>query len=112
MAALAAAAACPDDRALLYSDLTMAALSEAARAALEDLMRSEGYEYQSEFARRHRAEGRAEGEARALLTILDVRGLQLSAEQRDRILSATDLAQLEAWLRKAATVSSTDELFD
>jgi hypothetical protein len=94
----------------------MASLSDAARAALEELMRTEGYEYQSEFARKHQAEGREQGKleeaARAVLSVLDTRGLELVSDQRDRILASTDLAELERWLRKAVTVSSAAELFD
>ena len=102
-------------RAMLYSDLIRAALSDAARAALEALM-NQGYEYQSEWARQHRAEGeakgKAEGEARALLTVLEGRNLPVSADQRDRILACTDLAQLDAWLRKAIVATATADLFE
>jgi hypothetical protein len=95
--------------------LVLASLGDGARTALEELMRT-GYEYQSEFARRHQAEGeargRAEGEARALLTVLEARGKVVSDEQRARILASTDLDELEGWLRKAANVDSTGEIFD
>ncbi len=89
----------------------MAALGDAARTALEELMRTEGYEYQSDFARRYRAEGRAEGRAQALLMILEARGLEVTADQRERILGSTDLDELDGWLRKAATVACAGELF-
>ncbi len=106
-AALDACRRYPDDRALLYSDLVMAALGDAARTALEDLMQK-GYEYQSEFARRHQAEG----EARALLTVLESRGLSVTDAQRARIAATTDLAELERWLRKAVRMSAVDALFE
>jgi len=120
--ALAAMAAClglEDERGLLYSDLLRSLLGEATRAALEELMQSQRYEFQSEFARRHtaigeahgQARGEAIGEARALLAVLDARGLIVSPEQRDRILSCTDAAALERWVRRAVSVSSTDDLF-
>jgi hypothetical protein len=45
------------------------------------------------------------------LTLLEARGLQVTAAQRERVLACTDLAQLEAWVRKAVTVKTTGELF-
>jgi hypothetical protein len=122
-AALLAALRLSDDRQLLYSDLVFAALSEAARTALEELMASGNYEFQSEFAKKHqakgRAEGRAEGEvkgrvegrAEALLDVLQARGLRISDDARARILACSDATQLAAWVRKAVTIGSVDELF-
>jgi hypothetical protein len=116
LAAITACAALRDDRALVYSDLIRASLSEAARKALEEWMaNTEGYEFQSEFARRHEAQGiaigEARGEAKALLTFLEARGLTISDEQRARILDCADLEQLGQWIRKAATVSAAADLF-
>ncbi len=62
-AALMATLCLSDARQLLYSDLVFAALSDAARVALEDIMARGTYEFQSEFAKKHQAKGRAEGEA-------------------------------------------------
>ena len=59
-AALAAALHLSDDRAVPYSDLIYAALSEAAKAALEDLMAAGTYQFQSDFAKKHQALGRTE----------------------------------------------------
>ena len=63
-AALLATLRLSDERQVRYSDLVFAALSEAARAALEDLMAGGTYEFQSDFAKKHQAKGRAEGEAK------------------------------------------------
>src|SRR5436309_12564893 len=68
-----------DDRARLYYDLVYNSLNEAARRALEAMMK--GYEYQSDFVKKYvaegrtqgRAEGRAEEAARALLPVLRAR---------------------------------------
>jgi hypothetical protein len=116
-----------DDRQLLYHDLVSTALPEAARIALEKLMASGNYEFQSDFARKYltkgreeglekgREEGREEGEvsgrAKALLAVLESRGMRISKKARTRILACTDIEQIEAWLRKAASVASVDELF-
>jgi hypothetical protein len=61
---------------------------------------------------RRRAEGRASGEARAVLLVLEARGVELAEATRDRILGCTDLDQLEHWLRRAAIIDSVDELFE
>jgi hypothetical protein len=110
-AALQATLRLADDRQVLYSDLVLAALSGAARAALEKLMADGSYEFQSDFAKKHQAKGRAEGRAEALLAVLEARGLPASSETRARILACTDDGQLDAWIRKAVGITSVDELF-
>jgi hypothetical protein len=76
----------------------------------------QGYEYQSDFARRHHAQGVAIGQAKAraeaVITVLETRGVPLSHEHRERILGSADLEELGKWVRKAVTVSSADELFE
>jgi hypothetical protein len=103
------------ERTTLYHDLVLAALPEAARRHLEALMTTTQLrEYQSEFVRRHvsqgRVEGRVEGEANALLAVLDARGIEVPPEARARITGCTDVDQLEAWLRRAATADTIKEL--
>jgi flagellar biosynthesis/type III secretory pathway protein FliH len=87
-------------------------------------MASGHYEYQSDFARKYVAEGRAagiaeglaeghsEGKAEALLTILAARGLAVSEEQRQRILACRDLASLDRWIARAATAASIEQALD
>ena len=115
LAALAAAAGLDEERALLYFDVIMASLSEASRSALEKLMAIGNYEYQSEFVKAHRAEGRALGEAtgRALgvIQVLEVRGVMVSEEQRSRILAYTATDVLDRLIRRAVSVTTADELF-
>jgi hypothetical protein len=72
-----------------------------------ELMRAGTYEYQGEFARKHRGEGQAED----ILAFLSARGFAISSEARIRIISCTDLEQLQIWVRRAATVDSVDQLF-
>jgi len=97
------------DRRALYSDLVMAALSEAARKALE--MLPQGYEFQYEPYRRAQLKSKAEGKTEAVLDFLDARGIAVSDEQRARILECDDPELLSKWVRRAATVTSADELF-
>lgn len=99
-----------DDRVKLYSDLVYTSLNEAARLALEDKMK--GYEYQSEFAKRFVAEGRAEEAAQAVLMVLEARGLAVPDPVREHILAQKDRERLEHWLKKAAIAPSAAEVID
>ncbi|ASU83380.1 hypothetical protein CDO52_11840 [Nocardiopsis gilva YIM 90087] len=74
------------------------------------------YEWQTDFARKHIAEGKiegkAEGEAEAIIVFLEARGLKVNAEQQKRIRECADLDVLSQWVRRAATVRKVEELFD
>ncbi len=120
LSALASAIAVVDaDRGKLYIDLVLAALPAAARNFLEELMTST-YSYQSDFARRYffegeakgLAEGKAEGEALAVLAVLDSRKVDVPDDARSRILACVDLDQLNIWLQRVATAESITDLFD
>jgi hypothetical protein len=75
-----------------------------------------GYEYQSDFARKYVAQGRAEGRteeaANALLMVLEARGVAVLDTERERILAQKDPERLERWLKKAAVASSVAEVLD
>ncbi|MFR9767257.1 hypothetical protein ACL03I_02755 [Nocardia sp. SC052] len=96
--------------------LVVAALSKTARHRLEELMTSTfKYEYQSDFARKYVAQGRDEGRTeeavRALLLVLEARGIVVGQKTRAEITGCTDLDRLESWTRKAATAESENDLF-
>src|SRR5262249_20962676 len=105
-------------------DVVFAALPAAARSYLEALMATRTYEYQSDFVRRYvfqgraegrvegRAEGEAKGRAKAVLMVLDARGVDVPDDARARITECSDLDQLDIWVRRAATVDSINDLFD
>ncbi|WP_044986166.1 hypothetical protein [Sorangium cellulosum] len=121
VAFLAAAAGLDEERRALYGDLVLSSLNEAARRTLEAMMKS-GYEFQSEFARSYvakgvekgREEGRQAGlleaKAQAVLSVLEARGLEIPAEVRERVLESTDVAELDRWIRRAASVGDAREL--
>ncbi len=116
-----------DDRVRLYHDLVYNSLNAAARRALETMM-IKGYEYQSDFAKKYVAQGRAEGltqgraegltegraeeAARAVLTVLRARGLAVPDAVRERILSQKDPERLERWLEKAAVAASAAQALE
>jgi predicted transposase/invertase (TIGR01784 family) len=57
-----------------------------------------------------RGEERVEERARAVLTVLRVRGIAVPDAARVRILAEKDPARLEGWLEKAAVVASVAEV--
>jgi hypothetical protein len=100
------------DHANLYSDLVFTVLPAAARVWLEEFMTSAAYRYESEFARRLVSRGEADGEAKALLAILDARKIQVPDDIRADITTCTDTAQLEEWIRRAATAEKIQDVLD
>jgi hypothetical protein len=112
------------DQGKLYYDYVASRLSTVARKILEETVAIKGYEWKSEFAITHRAEGRAEGmekgmakgraegRATSILRVLRLRHMPVSDEIRERITSCTDLDQLERWFDRAITVHNADDLFD
>ena len=107
-----------------YTGLMLALLPVAARTYMEALVATGTYEYMSEFTRQYveqgRSEGRSEGcsegrltQARlAVVQVLDGRGFDVPDRLRQRIDACADLDQLGAWIRRAATVDTVEELFD
>ncbi|WP_182902588.1 hypothetical protein [Microbispora sp. H10830] len=57
------------------------------------------------------AKGEARGEIKSIFSVLDARGLEISDDARERICQCDDPNQLDAWVRKAAVITSADELF-
>ncbi len=56
--------------------------------------------------------GRVQEAARALLTVLRVRGIALQEAIRERIQAEKDPERLERWLEKAAVATSIAEVLD
>lgn len=82
------------------------------------------YEWQSDFAKKHIAEGYRhgypegyrqgylEGMAKVVLRVLDRRGVVVTDETRERIAGCDDIEQLERWLDRAVDMDVADGLFD
>ncbi|MFC8389465.1 MULTISPECIES: hypothetical protein [unclassified Streptomyces] len=68
--------------------------------------------FQSQTAQQLRAEGRAEGEAKAVLVLLGHRGVEVSEENRERIAGCRDLDTLHVWFIRAITATSAAEVFE
>jgi hypothetical protein len=104
------------DHALKYYEHAYRLSSKSVQRILEELlMTSTDWPVYSPFAKEHYGkgmkDGEAKGEAKAVLTVLQARGIPVSEVARVRITACTDLAQLDEWVRLAATATCADELF-
>ncbi|MFG2940929.1 hypothetical protein [Streptomyces sp. NPDC048282] len=120
-AALKGLQADDEDTASIYIELTEQGLGKTPAADLwRHLMAVDLSIFQSRTAQALRAEGHSEGLseglshglAEALLVVLSGRGIDISDEARDRITSCDDHDTLTTWLTRAATATTTAELFE
>lgn len=79
-------------------------------AVNEAQARAEEAEAQAE-QQQTRAQAAVQKLARSVLTILELRGLEVPAAARERILGCDDLALLDRWLARAATTAAVSALF-
>ncbi|TDE32239.1 hypothetical protein [Actinomadura sp. 6K520] len=104
------------DNGRLYYDYLMTQLCESARKVLEGTMNIADYEWQSDFAKTHQAEGEARGEAmgeaKSVLLFLSARGIDVPDDIRERVTSCTDTEQLDRWVKRAAVINTAEDLFD
>lgn len=103
-----------NERSKFYYDLVYRFLDEAARRALDAMMKN--YEYQSDFAKKYVGHGRelarVEKGAHDVLRALRARNVVVPDAARERILSEKDEARLERWLDKAAVATSVADVLD
>jgi hypothetical protein len=112
-AAASGAATLPEPLRILCFALIESSLGDAARKAFEMLPQNERFmnELMSKLTSETERRSAAEGEAHALLRVLERRGIATSAEQRERVVACSDLAILEAWLDRAATTTTIEQVF-
>jgi hypothetical protein len=110
--AIVASADLDAERSRLYLDLLLISLSQNAPQRIEAVMNSLGYEYQSDFARRYvaqgKAEGKAEGRMEIVLKLLALRFGPLTEPVQARVRSAQD-AHLDAVAERVLTVQTLEE---
>ena len=101
----------------LAKPLAVAALLDAA-AADDAVVQALAAKDNPELLRMkvaERREGEAQGEvrgiAKSILRVLERRGIAVSPEQRQEILSCPDLDRLNHWLDQAALAATADEVF-
>ncbi|MEW5852278.1 MAG: Uma2 family endonuclease [Myxococcota bacterium] len=78
----------------------------ALQATLSNLLQRRGYQDLEAV----RSEGRTEGRAEAVLTLLAARGIGVPDAERSAILACRDPATLERWLVRAATAERLDQV--
>jgi hypothetical protein len=91
--------------------------SDAARRRLETMMTT--MEWKSDFIEGFVQEGMQQGmqqgvvKARSedVLKIIDARAIDVTAEQRERVSSCTDIAQLDEWFDSALTAETAPDVF-
>nr|MDT0663481.1 hypothetical protein [Micromonospora sp. DSM 115978] len=115
LALMGALRALDPSMAVQYRDAVLAGLPTAARVRWEEYSSTTvGHEYRSELLRKLAARqddfGEARGEARAVLTVLEGRGIPVTAEHREQILACTDPARLETWLLCASTATTIGDV--
>ena len=85
------------------------------RDILEVIVTTTGAPRYSAFAKRHYAEGEAEGEVKGerhtIRMVLKARGLALTEDQAEQIEACDNLDILKKWSEAALTAEVTDEIF-
>ena len=94
-----------DDRARFYGDLVLNCINDAARRALETMMK--GYQYQSDFAKKYYAQG----ERAVLLRQLRSRFGELPAAAVAKVEGA-ETGQLERWADRVLVGTTLAEVLD
>jgi hypothetical protein len=110
-AAILASAAIDAERSRLYIDLLLISLPQSALEALETTMNSLGFEYQSDFARRYVAQGKAEGRVEIILMQLALRFGPLTEAVQTRVRGVQD-ARLSAVAERVLSAQTLAEVLD
>ena len=77
---------------------------DAYRKVMDEIQQARDY-----GAGQH-AEGKAEGKAEAVLSVLKARGIAVDEAACEQILACTDSTTLDRWIARAATASSMEEV--
>jgi hypothetical protein len=103
-----------DSKRKSYTIFVLNAASAAAQRALEELMATTQFSHPffDRLEAEAQARGKARGEADIILRVLTARGVRVPDEVRERVLSCSDTAQLEAWSDRAATATTVEDVFD
>ncbi|MCA9709123.1 MAG: hypothetical protein KDK70_24985, partial [Myxococcales bacterium] len=117
---------------MLYLDVILAYLDPTVLAKILEDEVDPNYQPFSDYLKRQRAQGLSEGHAQGLSEglseghaqglsegmlemlerLLDRRGLQISAEQRERMRTCRDPARLQRWFDRAIMATHALEIFD
>jgi hypothetical protein len=96
--------------------MLMSCLRRCRRQPANTFMTAITHRYQSDFARRYfadgEAKGKAEGKALAVLAVLQARGVEVGAVDRDQIIGCTHQDQLDSWVLRAANATTIHDVLD
>jgi hypothetical protein len=98
-----------DEEFATYADIAESVFDLAKRIK-ENEMTTGQREYLSDVVRRYISQGRVEGVATAVLSVLGERGFEISDAHREQITTCHDLSQCQQWLVRAIKVDSVEEL--
>lgn len=99
-------------QAAQYARNALRVLRGVAKMTLGALVRTGDKEYHHLVLGDAADEMRAEGEATALMRVVEARGMTLTEIQRDQVTKCDDLELLGQWLTRAATATKTEEIFN
>ncbi|MEU7883713.1 hypothetical protein [Microbispora bryophytorum] len=109
------------DRARVCLSYVISSLQDVTVKRLEEMMTTiQDFDYLGEKYFSHwlakgevrgEAKGEVKGEIKSIFSVLDARGLEISDDARERICRCDDPGQLDAWVRRAAVITTVDELF-
>ncbi|GAB3993808.1 hypothetical protein GCM10029992_06450 [Glycomyces albus] len=102
----------PDSSRRKYAGWAWRLLSNEACRVLEEYMSLTYEQYLESPAGQLELKGERRGEIKALLKLLDLRGIEVSGETRERVESCTDTDTIDMWFSRAASASSAEEIFD
>ena len=81
------------------------------RRIMEEIMSSDTWAAYSPFTQGLVDKGKVEGEAVAVIRILNARGISVPQDAHDRITQCTDLDRIEEWIDRAVTATTLDDVF-
>jgi hypothetical protein len=81
---------------------------DAYRKVMDEIQQAR--EYGSAQRAEGKAEGEARGEAKAVLAVLEARGIAVGSETRARIAAWVDIATLDRWIARAVVAVSAAEV--
>ncbi|MFG1998039.1 hypothetical protein ACGFNU_02690 [Spirillospora sp. NPDC048911] len=94
-----------------YYDYTYSLATPPVRHLLEKIMKSTPWPATSPWAKEQQSRGKVSEAQQSLLTVLNARGMEVSAAERERITSCSDVAQLRDWIKRAVTAEATADVF-
>jgi hypothetical protein len=96
--------------AAVADDAVVEALAAKGNRAIRRREAAARREGEAQGEAQGKVRGEATGKAKAILQVLDARGIAVSQSQREEILRCEDLDRLDRWARRAALASSADEV--